>query len=222
MLFKIQPVLEDSLTQWMNTPGTSAPITAAQGTSTANTPITTPATATNADKWQNANIIAQTSSSALNAFSSLTSARQQSSNLNANAQLLDQQANQAILNAGQQSALIRRRGAQFQGDQDARIAASGTGFGGTNALLRRQTALNIQEDANAVANEGILQSDALKNEAGAMRQQSKAARPGLLGYLGQVHQWRQRFSGRSMARRHNLLSPPFQENDFKQLNKSAQ
>lgn len=117
MLFKIQPVLEDSLTQWMNTPGTSAPITAAQGTSTANTPITTPATATNADKWQNANIIAQTSSSALNAFSSLTSARQQSSNLNANAQLLDQQANQAILNAGQQSALIRRRGAQFQGDQ---------------------------------------------------------------------------------------------------------
>ncbi len=144
MLFKIQPVLEDSLTQWMNTPGTSAPITAAQGTSTANTPITTPATATNADKWQNANIIAQTSSSALNAFSSLTSARQQSSNLNANAQLLDQQANQAILNAGQQSALIRRRGAQFQGDQDARIAASGTGFGGTNALLRRQTALNIQ------------------------------------------------------------------------------
>lgn len=184
MLFKIQPVLEDSLTQWMNTPGTSAPITAAQGTSTANTPITTPATATNADKWQNANIIAQTSSSALNAFSSLTSARQQSSNLNANAQLLDQQANQAILNAGQQSALIRRRGAQFQGDQDARIAASGTGFGGTNALLRRQTALNIQEDANAVANEGILQSDALKNEAGAMRQQSKAARPGLLGFLG--------------------------------------
>ena len=184
MLFKIQPVLEDSLTQWMNTPGTSAPITAAQGTSTANTPITTPATATNADKWHNANIIAQTSSSALNAFSSLTSARQQSSNLNANAQLLDQQANQAILNAGQQSALIRRRGAQFQGDQDARIAASGTGFGGTNALLRRQTALNIQEDANAVANEGILQSDALKNEAGAMRQQSKAARPGLLGYLG--------------------------------------
>lgn len=184
MLFKIQPVLEDSLTQWMNTPGTSAPITAAQGTSTANTPITTPATATNADKWQNANIIAQTSSSALNAFSSLTSARQQSSNLNANAQLLDQQANQAILNAGQQSALIRRRGAQYQGDQDARIAASGTGFGGTNALLRRQTALNIQEDANAVANEGILQSDALNNQASAMRQQSKAARPGLLGYLG--------------------------------------
>lgn len=184
MLFKIQPVLEDSLTQWMNNPGTPAPITAAQGTSTANTPITTPATATNADKWQNANIIAQTSSSALNAFSSLSSARQQSSNLNANAQLLDQQANQAILNAGQQSALIRRRGAQFQGDQDARIAASGTGFGGTNALLRRQTALNIQEDANAVANEGILQSDALKNQASATRSQAKAARPGLLGYLG--------------------------------------
>ncbi|HBS7043374.1 TPA: hypothetical protein OL559_003188 [Klebsiella pneumoniae] len=132
----------------------------------------------------NAVPIAQTSSSALNAFSSLSSARQQSNNLNTNAQLLDQQANQAILNAGQQSALISRRGAQFQGDQDARIAASGTGFGGTNALLRRQTALNIQEDANAVANEGILQSDALRNEAGAMRQQSKAARPGLLGYLG--------------------------------------
>lgn len=132
----------------------------------------------------NAVPIAQTSSSALNAFSSLSSARQQSNNLNTNAQLLDQQANQAILNAGQQSALIRRRGAQFQGDQDARIAASGTGFGGTNALLRRQTALNIQEDANAVANEGILQSDALKNQASATRSQAKAARPGLLGYLG--------------------------------------
>ena len=186
MLFKIQPVFEDGLTQWMNSSGTAAPITAAQGTSTANTPITTPATATptNADNWQNASIIAQTSSSALNAFSSLSSARQQSNNLNTNAQLLDQQANQAVLNAGQQSALIRRRGAQFQGDQDARIAASGTGFGGTNALLRRQTALNIQEDANAVANEGILQSDALNNQASAMRQQSKAARPGLLGYLG--------------------------------------
>ncbi|AID91004.1 hypothetical protein AI2828V5_2083 [Klebsiella oxytoca] len=132
----------------------------------------------------NAVPIAQTSSSALNAFSSLSSARQQSNNLNTNAQLLDQQANRAILNAGQQSALIRRRGAQFQGDQDARIAASGTGFGGTNALLRRQTALNIQEDANAVANEGILQSDALKNQASATRSQAKAARPGLLGYLG--------------------------------------
>ncbi len=44
--------------------------------------------------------------------------------------------------------------------------------------------LTSEEDANAVANEGILQSDALKNEAGAMRQQSKAARPGLLGFLG--------------------------------------
>ncbi len=44
--------------------------------------------------------------------------------------------------------------------------------------------LTSREDANAVVNEGILQSDALKNEAGAMRQQSKAARPGLLGYLG--------------------------------------
>lgn len=132
----------------------------------------------------NAVPIAQTSSSALNAFSSLSSARQQSDNLNTNAQLLDQQANQAVLNAGQQSALIRRRGAQSQGDQDARIAASGTGFGGTNALLRRQTSLNIQEDANAAASEGILQSDALKNQASAMRQQSKDARPGLLGYLG--------------------------------------
>jgi hypothetical protein len=62
----------------------------------------------------NAVPIAQTSSSALNAFSSLSSTRQQSSNLNTNAQLLDQQANQTILNTGQQSALIRRRGAQFQ------------------------------------------------------------------------------------------------------------
>ncbi|ARD61557.1 hypothetical protein Y71_17095 [Kosakonia radicincitans DSM 16656] len=137
---------------------------------------------------QNAVPVAQTSASALNAFSSLSSARQQATNLNTNAQLLDNQANQAVQNSGQQSSLIRRRGAQFQADQDSRIAASGTGFGGTNALLRRQTALNIQEDANAEANSGILQSDALKNQASATRQQAKAAQPGLLGYLGAATQ----------------------------------
>lgn len=136
----------------------------------------------------NAVPIAQTSSSALNAFSSLSSARQQSTNLNTNAQLLDQQANQTVQNSGQQTALIRRRGAQFQADQDARIAASGTGFGGTNALLRRQTAINIQEDANAEANSGTLQSDALQNQASADRQQAKAAQPGLLSYLGAATQ----------------------------------
>ena len=167
----------------------------------------------------NAVPIAQTSSSALNAFSSLSSTRQQSSNLNTNAQLLDQQANQAVLNAGQQSALIRRRGAQFQGDQDARIAASGTGFGGTNALLRRQTALNIQEDANAVANEGILQSDALNNQASAMRQQSKAARPGLLGYLGAGTSVASTFLGRSTGRRHSNLFRPIEHASQSQTKK---
>ena len=186
MLFKVKSVFEDGLTQFMNSAGTPAPITAATGTPVTKTATTTPATTTpaNASNWQNASVIAQTSSSALNAFSALSSARQQSKNLNVNADLLDRQANQAILNAGQQSALIRRRGSQFQGEQDARIAASGTGFGGTNALLRRQTALNIQEDANVAANEGILQSDALMNQANADRQQAQAARPGLLSYLG--------------------------------------
>lgn len=132
----------------------------------------------------NAVPIAQTSASALNAFSTLSSANTQAKNLNANANLLDAQANQAVLNAGQQSALIRRRGAQVQGEQDAQIAQSGTGFGGTNAMIRRQTALNIQEDANAAANTGTMQYDSLSNQANAMRQQAKAAKPGLLSYLG--------------------------------------
>jgi len=70
----------------------------------------------------------------------------------------------------------RRKSRQIMGEQAAAMAQSGTGLGGSNALLTRQSAVDAELDALNIRYQGLLKSSALKAQASSLRGQANALR----------------------------------------------
>lgn len=123
-------------------------------------------------------------SAGLKSVSALSTSSQQADVSNYNASLLDQQAKTQAVATGSQVSQIRQQGANTLADQAAGAAENGTGTGGSNALLQRQTAIDTEIDASNQNYNGQLKIADLENQAQAQRQTAKAQTPGLLSYLG--------------------------------------
>ena len=92
-------------------------------------------------------------------------------------------ADSANQQASAKEELQRRRFAAVQGQANAGVAQSGTGFGGSNADVLKQNAINAELDALNIRYEGDLQSKGLMQtasnneaQAGLDRFQASAAR----------------------------------------------
>lgn len=125
-------------------------------------------------------------SSGLNSVSTMAQGYTASRNSNYNASLLDQQARTVALQAGSQTAQIRRQGDQALAGQAAAFADNGTGSGGSNALIQRSTAIDTEMDAATADYNGRMQMAELQNQADAQRAQAKSQRPGLASLLGGI------------------------------------
>lgn len=106
----------------------------------------------------------------------------QAATASANADLLRDQATTTANLTAAQEAEVRRRGRRVLGEQRAAIAESGTGFGGANADLMRQSATDLEMDALNVRYQGYLQRRGLTNQAKMTEWQGRQAkRSALIG-----------------------------------------
>ncbi|GAA0494725.1 hypothetical protein [Tatumella punctata] len=120
----------------------------------------------------------------LGAINSMVSGSNAAKQSNANANAMNQYANNLALQTGSQVSQIRNQGAQVMGQQSAAFADNGTGTGGSNALIQRSTAIDTEMDAANANYNGQLQIANAQNQASALRAQAKAQKPGLMSLLG--------------------------------------
>lgn len=103
-----------------------------------------------------------------------------------NANQLRQQAADLTQMTGSQVNQIRTAGRQVAGEQSAAIAESGTGFGGTNALLERVSQVNNAMDAATANYNGQLQISNAMTQARMWDRRAKNQKPGIMTYLGHI------------------------------------
>src|SRR5687768_2109600 len=93
----------------------------------------------------------------------------------ANAKTLRQQARTARAQGYADEESQRRYTKAFAGEQAAALAQSGTGTGGTNAMLIEQDAVNAELDALNIRYRSNLRGMALDSDARAAKRAGKAA-----------------------------------------------
>lgn len=106
-----------------------------------------------------------------------------------NAKIMEMNAQATSAQAAQAEDAQRRKARQIGGMQRAAISESGTGDGGTNALLVEQSGRNAELDALNIRYEGELKRRGLLNEAGNERYAAKvnkmnAGQSRMAGYMG--------------------------------------
>lgn len=102
---------------------------------------------------------------------------------NAQARLLRAQAREAQRQAYADEEALRREARQVLGAQAAAMAQSGTGLGGTNEALVRQSAALAELDALNIRYRGLTQAKALRAEAKAAK---RAGRYSLFAGIAQT------------------------------------
>jgi hypothetical protein len=112
----------------------------------------------------------------------LFSGYSQGGQYDAEARVDEANARAVLSQANQREEQTRRETGLALGEQAAAVAQSGTGFGGSNALLMRQSGANAELDALNARYEGALQSTSYRNKALGERYAAKNARIG--GWIG--------------------------------------
>ena len=112
---------------------------------------------------------------ALSAVGALAGAKAESDAAKYNAKVATQQADQASSAANQQEEAQRRKARIFQGEQRAAISESGTGLGGSNLDIERQSEIMQELDALNIRYEGNVQRTGLLNQAALYKSQAKSA-----------------------------------------------
>lgn len=92
------------------------------------------------------------------------------------ATIAEQNAATIALQAGEREHQQRREARQAFGATEAAIAESGSGFGGSNALLYKQSMIDAEVDALNIRYEGMLARTSALNEAQGLRYQAKTAK----------------------------------------------
>jgi hypothetical protein len=121
-------------------------------------------------------------SSALSAAGSLAASYNKAAMSDRDARIAEANAKSASRLANQREEQSRRDARQALGAQAATVAQSGTGMGGSNALVMRQAGADAELDALNARHEGVLKRYAFLNEAQSDRFAAKTARIG--GWIG--------------------------------------
>ena len=95
---------------------------------------------------------------------------------NYNAKVADINAGMALQQADRQEEQARRESRQDLGAQRASIAQSGTGFGGSNADIVRQSTTNAEMDALNIRYGGAVEATSYRNEGTAERYNAKLSK----------------------------------------------
>lgn len=114
-------------------------------------------------------------STAMSVIGTLASAKSEADAAKYNAKVATQQAGQVASAANQQEEAQRRKARIFQGEQRAAISESGTGLGGSNLDIERQSEVMQELDALNIRYEGNVQRTGLLNQAALYKSQAKGA-----------------------------------------------